>query len=99
MMPKKPTKAATPANVSSNEVTLTIRVSPEGFAEARKRLDELEAKAREQAGRELQELTADMRARTADLFAGMTEDEALADIQETVDEVRAETRQEREAQR
>lgn len=67
-MAKKPAKAARKA---PNVVTLTVRVTPEGLAEARKQIDAMEEQARKQAGQELLELTNQVRSRTADLFAGM----------------------------
>ena len=83
------------AGKAASEVHIVVRLTPEGFAEARKRLDELEARAQEQTRRQLQELTQAVRAR-----AGYTsEEEVAADVEEAVLEVRAEMRHEREGRR
>lgn len=82
----KPNAARKPATIR-----LTVRLTPDGFAEARQQLDELEEKTRAQAWQELRQLTAEIRSQSQ--YA--TEDEATAEATEAVREVRAEMRRER----
>jgi len=73
------------------EIRLTVRLTPEGIEEAQQRLSDLQQRLRVQARDELLALA-------QEISAGSpygSDEEALADIQAAVDEVRAERAQRR----
>ncbi len=85
-----PTKGkSNAARKPASTIRLTVRLTPDGFAEARKQLAELEEKTQAKAWQELRQLMAEIRSRSQ--YA--SEQQAWADAEEAVREVRAEMRQ------
>ena len=73
----------------ADEVQITVRLTPGGIAAAYEQLDKAKQRLQKRARQELGELMARISARST----YMSEEEAMADIDEALREVRAERRQ------